>query len=628
MNQTKMGQARSENPFYGKREMYALWEAVNAGTATEMHINSAKATAKNKQDLELFYSILFMAGDIANREHFGLTKVVTNLDGGGLSNRKQFDIILKWMRKNDNAQYQRFVDRDVIRQYTNIANVFQTGVRTKVGTKTIVGKVDNLENSNIEAVAQYLAWLIQSASEHEKVLLAKYLSLPRFGNRQKRNKEGQLVGKRPLQDQTKVLMEKRTQLYIRVSDLVGWQYERNDKFINFVGLREWKRKYNTELESVLFSTGKIREYDQIQFAKWLDTLPSNALFRTRKRLLTKDNGLKGKWLSKTGHDLGTWFLNWEKSKENAQVEQRVLTEKVRHGTATAEDKVKLQKVEKQAKVNTGARTLLEELEDFLPNPNSSKISIDSVLNKIKFEVPVLTIADCSGSMNESTRTGKFAPYNLARLLVTLAMLKNPSNELDNLLVCFGSECQIYTDGSTGTSQKNKFTTGNTVKVDRLVDRTKTFFENFTTISKFVNSNLGGTHFRSVATKFKEWVNSDGGVYKQQRCEELQKYPVFLVISDGDMNSSHDAKSSMLEFKRVMMELGWDGVVVVWDVNTGMKFTNKYDGIDNVLHLGGWNLSIINQVFTSIHDLDVIDTYLPLKTLHESNRYVLVREAII
>jgi hypothetical protein len=60
-------------------------------------------------------------------------------------------------------------------------------------------------------------------------------------------------------------------------------------------------------------------------------------------------------------------------------------------------------------------------------------------------------------------------------------------------------------------------------------------------------------------------------------------------------------------------------------------TSKYCGhiiIDNVLHLGGWNLSIINQVFTSIHDLDVIDTYLPLKTLHESNRYVLVREAII
>ena len=40
------------------------------------------------------------------------------------------------------------------------------------------------------------------------------------------------------------------------------------------------------------------------------------------------------------------------------------------------------------------------------------------------------------------------------------------------------------------------------------------------------------------------------------------------------------------------------------------------------------IGIINQIFTNIHDLDVIDVYQDLKSLHASNRYQIIKENVI
>ena len=219
------------------------------------------------------------------------------------------------------------------------------------------------------------------------------------------------------------------------------------------------------------------------------------------------------------------------------------------------------------------------------------------------------------------------PFQLARLFATIAMLKNPSAELDDLLVCFGGNCEIYTDGSVGTDKPNKYLTGVSSKVHKLVDRTKSFSENYQNLSKFINSDMGGTSFDTVAKKIKQWIESDSTL-KTHRIEQLQQYPVFLVVSDGDMNSSNTAAQSLMDFRGVLGQYGWDGVVVVWDVNTGIKESNKFANVPNTLHFCGWNLAVVNQIFTKIHDLDVIDTYLPLKTIWESNRYEMVRKNVI
>ena len=69
------------------------------------------------------------------------------------------------------------------------------------------------------------------------------------------------------------------------------------------------------------------------------------------------------------------------------------------------------------------------LEQFLQG-KATDVTIQAILDKVEFNVPLLPIVDCSGSMN-----GR--PMQIARLLTTLALLKNP-NKMDNLLFRFGT----------------------------------------------------------------------------------------------------------------------------------------------------------------------------------------------
>jgi hypothetical protein len=468
-------------------------------------------------------------------------------------------------------------------------------------------------------------------------LVAKFLTNVRTSKRQKVDrKTKEKSGHRDLQAATKKNMELKQAFYILLSEEMGWSYIKKDGWVDFTGMKAWKSQNNVDLESVLFSTGKIREYDETQFSNFLDTLPSGARFRVRRRLLTKENSLKGKWVNKFGKDLGTSFLNWEKSKESLQAEQRELTEKVRQGTATDAEKEQLSKVKKAAKVNTGATSLFDELDAMLSGAKNGRevdIQVQSILDKITFEVPVLSIVDCSGSMGggwakiKGKNGADILPYKVAAFLATVAMLKNPSNEVDDLLIRFGTSCDILTDGASGVKKTNRFMQGTTTRVSHLIDRTKSFSTNFENIQSVVNAGHGGTDLSTVPKALGKWIESDPDT-RQYKIEQLQRYPVFMVISDGDLNSSRDAASSMLQFRREMAKYGWDGVVVIWDVSSGTPVKDKFANIPNTMHFMGWNLGIINQVFTKIHDLDIIDTYLPLKALYESNRYEMVKQNVI
>jgi hypothetical protein len=326
--------------------------------------------------------------------------------------------------------------------------------------------------------------------------------------------------------------------------------------------------------------------------------------------------LKSKWKA----DLGKWLLGWEKTKEKLQETQRELTEKLRLGTAMDEDKIALSQVKKVAKVNTGGETMFSILEKMQQSSTQLNLNAQSILDQVKFDVPVLTIADISGSM---TGVATF----MARLLSTITMLKNPSNELDNILITFGTNATVYTDGSTGTSRQNRFLQGVATKVDKLINRTKSFYDNYQNLSKFIDSNGGSTNFTSVADTLGRWIESEP-LTKQHKIEQLQGYPVFVVVSDGDMNNLNNAAQSMLDFRRKMLNYGWDGVVLIWDVVTGRNEPSKFAGVPNTLHVMGYNAGIINQIFMKIDDLDVIDTYLPLKTLYMSNRYELIKQNTI
>lgn len=620
----KMSQV-SDNPFYGKLELKSLLnngKSVMSRTQMNFMLDNAWNECKNSLELrQAFFIVCFSIGDITNREHNIFNK--EEVDNGGNAARPQMMWILSWIRRNHPTQYYKLMFGRIINEFISWFAILSQQVRTTKGGKSIVDidTYQSLKEHDLVKVAEYIAERIKFGTEIEKVMLAKWLVRPQTSKRQKINKDREKIGSRNLQSETIKSNKVKIELYKHLSELMNWEVIYHPHNIQFKGLNEFKKKYNTNFESVLFSQKEIQNIDKEQFFKFLNELPSCARYRVQRRLIDKDGTSKGKWFNTaTNSDLSVWFKEWEKFKENKQQEQRDLTEKIRQGTATKEDIVKLEKVKKEAKVTTGASDLLDELDSLMKGTADNKL-IQSLMDKIKFEVPVLTVADCSGSMLG-------LPIYIARLLTTLTMLKNPSNELDNILIKFGTHCEIITDYSKGEIKPNRFMIGKSTVVEKLIDRTKSFSWNFNNIGKFINSNMGGTNFSSVANKLSKWIEEDSSL-KQNRIEQLQSYPVILVISDGDMNSDYSAEASMMQFMNKMRQYGWNGVVVVWDIKMEVgNYQDKFTNVPNCIHYYGYNLGIINQIFTNIHDLDVIDIYQELKSLHASNRYTPVKKLVI
>lgn len=610
-----------ENPFFGKKALFDLYQKGTSakGIAEATFKNALTAAYQEAKDsrelLEVFYSIAFSIGDISNRQHnaFGTSKV----DNGGEAHRQVFQWFLEWLKETDLRQYHRFVTSDVIRQYTTLDNVIGTRVKTLKGKTTIQDEWNALDKADISIVASYLANLIKKGSLVDKVTIAKFLSNVRLTKRQKKNrKTGELVkGGRPLQPKTLSLMKKRAELYTELSKIMAWEYDGQ----RFVGLSKWKAEYNGGLESKLFSTGRIRAFQEQEFLELLNNAPSGARDRIRRRLLTKDDKSKEKWPGK----FADWFLQWEKSKEKAQEEQRILVEKVRQGIADEGDKKRLQEVKKEAKVNVGGENLFSMLEKFLKG-DQNDILIQSILDKIKFEVPVLVVKDVSGSMCG-------LPDKVASFLATVSMLKNPDPEVDNMVWVFGTTADVITDKSKGTVQQNRFMQGKEITVNQLIDRTKPFSWNLDQVSAATRNRNEGTNVNQIAVTVEKWIKAGGSVSEMEhRKEWISKYPVFLIVSDGAFNNAGNEAQSIAQFQQKMRQIaGWEGVICIWDVDTNnSKATTVYDGLDNIIHYNGWNLGIINTIFSKIHDLDVIDVYTPLKSLWLSNRYEMVRKNIL
>ncbi len=611
-------QKKIENPFYGKKALLTLNSVGTNENSTQGSVENALNAAWNevkddKQLRQAFFVLMFSFGDITNRQHNTFKKA--KVDGGGNSNRNVFRYCMNWLLQTNKKQYLKFLSADLFRQFVCLWNVLATQVRTKPGTKTVTEVITAYSENDITPIAEYLATIIRTGSAVDNTLIAKWLVRPRLSKRQRVNrKTGVREGTRKLTQKVTTNMRLREKLYIELSTIMGWEMIKHPHNMEFVGMYEWRKQHNQELESVLFSSGEIRKMKKLDFLTFLERLPSGARYRVRRRLLDKDDKQKN---SKWGNSMHKWFLEWEKSKEVAQVQQRELTEKVRQGTATEEDLIVLQDVKKKAKVNTGADSLLAVFE------KNDPLAVQSVMDKITFDVPVLVVADCSGSMG-----GK--PIYYARLLTTLAMLKNPSKDLADLLVCFGSTTTMYSGmgSNTVSDQSNRFMQGKAVQVQGIVDRTKPFVDNFNSVSRFVTSSMGGTYFNTVAAGMKAWVDkASDAAEKLIRIETIQQYPVFVVVSDGDMNSSSTAAQSMNDFTMNMKQwFNWEGVVVVWDVNTGYSGGgNKFESCENVIYYNGINASIINNIFTKISDLDVVDVYTGIKSMFESNRYDLIKK---
>ena len=606
MVEVKLNKSNS-NPFYGLRNCLKLFECVG-GTITEPLLDACWNEVKdNKEHRQLFFSLLFSVGDITARQH-NIFKGIKK-DSGGNANRGGFYLIFDWLRANHKDQFIKFLNAGLFNEYTCFDFLFRSRIQTK-GAKVL--KVYDIFGDTWyrEQLVKFVYSVINGTNPFNKMLVAKFLTIPRLSKR---------AGHKQMLSQTKMVMENKAKFLVELSKLMGWEYSVKGTYANFKGYREWRKQYNGSLESVLFSTGKINEFDKTQFLDWFDKLPSQARFRVKSRILyskTADESFK--W-----EKFQPWVKEWEDYKEKKQAEQRVLEEKVRQGQASTEDVAKLEKVKKEAKVNIGATNFNELYEQILIG-NVDKLKLEAFIqNKVNLPYNSLVIIDDSGSM-----WGK--PFNFASFLAAVCLIKNPDDDGRNLVGLFGRNTRwfSYIDKETPNSRNSilrRDSVATTVHKP-FVDPTKSFMENYEQISSFLQATFYGG-WTDISTLIRSIKQALTGM--PQLADAFKAYPVWTIISDGEWNNLPSPEASVNDLLRQCEQvLGFKPYIVAIDVTRNDRVNaERFSGIDNLMYIPS-NPAQIEQFLTNFRDMDVFDVYTPLQSIFRSNRYELVREATL
>lgn len=504
---------KSENPFYGLKNCLSIFQGSNISNTL---LDQAYAEVKNDEiKRKMFYSLLFSIGDITNRQH-NIFKG-KQVDSGGQSQREAFYIIMNWMIVNDYEQFKKFLYAGLFDEYTCFDHLFRNRVRTKPNRPEVVSTYEMLSIPKYkEDLANYVVSIINGKNPFKKMLIAKFLTLPRLGKRS---------GHKRMLAETFIIMHAKASFLETLSNKMGWDYTYIGNYANFKGYRNFRKEYNSDLESVLFSTGKINDFDSNEFIVWLNKLPAKARERVRNRLFHSyiepgniSSGLK--WPKQKA-----WYESWADFKKATQKEQRILQEKVRQGTASAEDLVKLEQVKKDAKVTTGAVTFSDLYYDICTG-NIDNLKLESfVENKVNLPFNFLTIIDESGSMQG-------APFNFATFLASVLLYKNPDDTGRNLIGMFANNARfISAIDCKGFDHVNSFWhRQNVVSIapEPFINPEQGFYDNYKRISRFLNATYtgGGTRINSIAERLKEIARLE-----PDTLDALKQYPVWCILSD-------------------------------------------------------------------------------------------------
>ncbi|MBO7211608.1 MAG: hypothetical protein J6V44_11475 [Methanobrevibacter sp.] len=591
----------NENPFVGMNHCLDVY----GGNVTPNKLSAAFYECKTPEQRQMFFSLLFSFGDITNRQHN--VWYPQKKDNGGRADRDKFEVIFQWMYVNCREQFKKFLMAGLFNEYTCFDLLFKNRVKTK-RNGTVISVANAYQHKEYcDMLVEFCYKVINGNNRMAKMLLAKFLTIPRLSKRAHSKK---------MLPETLKTMQSKVKFLEQLSTEMGWEYSSNGTtYANFYGYRNWRKEYIKDLESVLFSSKKINDFDEAQFIKWFDSLPSQARFRSKNRILyqTKaDGSLKYPQLYK-------WYKAWEAGKEAAQQQQRILEEKVRQGTASTDDLLKLDKVKKEAKVTVGAtnfKTLYQEI----CNNQIDKLKLESFVNKVNLPYNMLTIIDDSGSM-----TG--APFNFATFLASVCLVKNPDDIARNLLGFFSNTARLYTAiNMTRQSGPNMFYRSEAVKVTPkpFVDPKLSFYDNYINIQNFCNAAFksGGTYLNCIPKYFASIIKETPEIK-----DALMQYPIWTIVSDGDINNSYNARASLIQFFNDCEEyLGYKPYVIIVDVLKGYRTGNpkQWEGIPNFMYIPG-DPNMIEQMLCNFKDMDQMDVHAPLQLIYRSNRYSLIRE---
>lgn len=598
----------NDNPFYGLRNCLKLQQASTDSVISESLINEAWKEVKNsKEKRELFFSILFSIGDITNRQH-NIFKGKKK-DGGGNANREAFYMITNWLWKTNQAQFIKFLNAQLFNEYSCFDTLLRNRVQTK-GSKVL--KVYSAFHDKVyrKALLEYTYSVVNGSNPFNKLLIAKFLSIPRTSKRKNH--------KKMLPETKQIMLEKKSFLE-ELSKMMGWEVA------YLKGYREWRKEYNGTLESVLFTTGKISDFTKDEFIDWFGKLPAQARFRVKNRILYSEQEIEradgGKASEFKWKKFQPWIKEWETYKEEKQQEQRILEEKVRQGQATDEEKVKLQKVKKEAKVTVGA-TNFKEIYDQIGTGKLDKLKVESFMNKVNLPYNSLTIIDSSGSMSGQ-------PFLYAAFIAAVCMVKNPDDDGRNLIGMFDSNSKWYSFIDSQANSVNSIMRSKVAKTKAqpFVDPKLSFLDNYKRIASFLRDKFHGgwTNIASIPDGLNEACKKNPEIK-----DAIQNYPVWTIISDGEFNSMSSPESSMNDFfRRCENYFGFRPYVILLDIAVGWTRpehlkADRFSGIDNMMYIPS-NPAMIEQFLTNFKDMDVFDVYTPLLSMYRSNRYELVRQ---
>lgn len=649
-----------ENPFYRMGNLLnmlsQLPKASDSISKLEVfkYLNLAWTECNDKTKREGFFVILFSLGDIQNREHNIFKKIgLKDVDGGGNSKRRVFAFCLEWMLNTVPEQFYRFMP--IYGEYYNL-DVFRMYHLVTDRDKGTLKEVIKLP-VDVNRITEFIAQTLRNTrtTDNEKALWARWLPhvpcskrIRKYTITEKNIKAFQKGGHTDVKigDVVSVKKDKMSHtnskdtwvnhFIAQLSQKMNWQTVKHAKNTEYRGYKQFRSKFLETSEAAMFSSKRITEMDEQQILSWFDKLPNGARFRVACRLVYKDTTgkyvSKGKWVNKFGVDIANIYIKWLKAKEQAQTAVRSLTEEQK---STMNQK-ELQQMQKAAKVNTGAEGLLDVIVDVLraSTKEEGDIRIQSIMDKIRIDVPVRLCVDISGSMVSRSASHKghvFTAASMAKLATTMFLLKSPEAELSEMFIRFDDKAEVICEGESVFSKgrgDNRFMASSMHTVEKLIDKTQPFSWNLANVSRHILSR-GATHLTAIPQALREWVKASGTAFISQRVEAINKYPVWLVISDGDINNSYNPVASIQQFQNDMRQyFGWEGILVLWDVcEEGHCRKQKYDELNNFMHLAGANPATVNQVFKNIHDLDIVDGYLPLKAIHSSNRYAPVKELV-
>lgn len=602
---------KNDNPFYGLQNCLALYQNGGKGVVTEMMLDFCWDEVKsNKQNREMFFVLLFSIGDITAREHNIFKGLVERVDSGGNSQREAFIVILNWLKNKNYPQFKKFLFSHLFNEYTSFDSLLANRIQTVKGKRSISKIYSSLSGSTeyLEDLADYCVNIIKGKNPSDKYYLAKFLTRPRTSKRK---------GHKRLLPETKSIMKAKKEFLIRLSKKMNFEVVYKENFELFEGYNAWRKEYIGDLESVLFSSKKILEFDKQEFLLWLEKLSASARYRVRRRLLTEKNELKGKWAN-----LGEWFLAWESYKETKQKEQRVLEEKVRQQTVTQDEVAKLEKVKKEAKVTVGSVNFKDMFKSIVLG-NIDTLKVQPFLDKVKLPYNTLVFIDDSGSMSSTYGREGFTAFDFANFIATICLMKNPDDIGRGLLGYYSRECRLVSTMDTKSDYVNSILRANPVKMPSqgLIKPEEHFLDNLKRMRSFSHSVRTGnlTNISAIPEYLGKAVADNPGLL-----EQLQNFPVWTIITDGNWNSLPSPEASLNDFFRKCQKyLGYMPYIIAIDVSMHSADSKRFSGIDNFMYLPP-NPAQIEMLLTNFKDIDIMDVYTPLQSLYRSNRYDLVK----